>query len=99
MNNSLIFQLLFWGLILPVFFSMNHIVLKLVILSFGIVHALYSPPWPEWCLFLAYVGALILFIVGYKNKCYLAMVIGSIVFIGHYLKDSGILPYYYFPSN
>ena len=24
------------------------------------------------------------------------LIIGSIVFIGHYLKDSGILPYYYF---
>ena len=98
MKNREIFNIILWSLIIPVYLQMNHIVLKLVIVGFGVIHALYSPPWPKWCLFLAYVGAMILFICGYKNKCYLAMIIGAVVFIGHYLKDSGILPFYYIPT-
>ena len=98
MENQKIFNVLFWILIFPVFMYVKTPISKILILCFGIVHALYSAPWPQITLILTYPVTLIMICNGYKNECYLSILIGLIVFIGHYLKDLGIVDYYYFPS-
>ena len=97
--TQFLFDLIFWILIIPVFYNMNHVILKSVIIGIGLVHFFYNDPWPRWSEILAYFAAYILIIFGYRYKCNLAIIIGVLMFIGHYLKDSGIISYYYWPSK
>ena len=97
-DNQLLFDTIFWALIIPICLHMNHTLLKLVIIGIGLIHAFYKDPWPVWTLMVAYPATMILCIQGYISDCKLAMVIGSIVFLAHYLKDSGAVDFYYFPS-
>ncbi len=98
LNNQQIFDSLFWIFILPIILCVKSTAAKFLIFCFGIIHAFFAEPWPPITLMLAYPATIILFANGYKQKCYLSMAISIIIFIGHYLKDSGIVDFYYFPS-
>ena len=99
MNNQKLFDLIFWIFILPVIICVKTPTVKFLIFSIGLIHAIYSAPWPPITLMLVYPITLIMISNGYKNRCYLSMLLGFIVFIGHYLKDSGLVDFYYIPDQ
>ena len=47
MENQKIFDLIFWIFILPVIICVKTPTVKFLIFSIGLVHAIYSAPWPD----------------------------------------------------